>query len=67
MDISEKREITEDRDGGIRKRVILYYPYAEGEGKAAKRVNGFVFDLIQKIKKDAEKAPFVYIKLTYKK
>jgi len=66
MTITEKREFDDKKDGGIRKRVILYYPFIEDGGKAGGRINRFIGDIILQIKKDAEKASFAYVRLTFK-
>ncbi len=67
MEITEKKKITDKKDGGVRKRVILYYPEAVDGGKAGRRINRFISDIISTLKKDAERASFVYVRCGYEK
>ena len=65
MEYENIKEVSDKTINGVRRRVIINYPRLSG-GKACGRINRFIGDIIIQIKKDAEKASFAYVRLTYK-
>ena len=67
MEIVDITDNKTDKDGDIRRRILISYPQLTGDGKTEKRINGFIINIVKEYKKNAAKASlYTYHKLKYR-
>ncbi|MBQ7700016.1 MAG: hypothetical protein IJT49_06725 [Clostridia bacterium] len=67
MEITDIADNKTDKDGGIKRRTLINYPYIKCGGKAEKRINAFILKIVDAYKISTAKASlYTYNRLKYK-
>ena len=67
MKITDTADNTFDKDGEIKRRILINYPQTDGETKAELRINGFIQKIVDEYKKDASDTSLhTYNRLKYR-